>query len=137
MVSIDQITPRQQTSPPVCMCVRAPTYRFAHTTVIGSSVSRERLETVSPSQRSGLLGALLRDVCLVPREHRGGMYLVALLYNIGVSCRLVTMAFLDPLVLSPLLVILLQSYLILLFVIKSPLRYTGVESYSSRETELN
>ena len=100
-------------------------------------MSRERLETVSPSQRLGSLGALLRDVCLMPREHREGMHLVALLYNIGVSCRLVIMAFSDPLVLSPPLVILLQSYPIPLFVIKSPPRYTGAESYSGRETELN
>src|SRR6266536_6157340 len=137
LLSIVRITPRQQTSPLVYMCVQALTYRFAHTTVISSSVSRERLETVSLSQRSGSLGALLHDVCLAPREHRGGMHLVALLYNIGVSYRLVTMAFSDPLVLSLLLVILLQSYLILLFVIKSPLRYIGTKSYSSRETELN
>ena len=137
MVSIDQITPRQQTSLLVYMYVRAPTYRFAYTMVIGSSVSRERLETVSLSQRSGSLGALLHDVCLAPREHRGGMHLVALLYNIGVSCRLVTMAFSDPLVLSPPLVILPQSYPIPLFVIKSLLRYMGTESHSGRETELN
>ena len=119
------------------MCVQAPTYRFAYTTVIGSSMSRERLETVLLSQRLGSLGALLHDVCLTPREHRGGMYLVALLYNIDMSYRLVTIAFLDLLVLSPLLVILLQSYLILLFVIKSLPRYIGAESHSSRETELN